>query len=46
MNLKNYIEWIDNKTINQENIFSEYIKKATNSIENKENIYLRINHTQ
>ena len=45
MNLKNYIEWINNKTINQETIFSKYLEKATNSITNKENIYLRINNS-
>jgi len=45
MNLKEYIDWVNSWVINAENISSEYFQKAKDSIEKKENIYLRINNS-
>jgi len=42
LTLKEYIEWIQNGTLDRDTIISNYIKKVEESISSKENVYLRI----
>ncbi len=45
MNIKEYIDWVSCKKINAESIVQSYFEKAKKSLENKENVYLRLNNS-
>ena len=46
MNLKEYIDWVVNWKIDSQKIVSEYFEKAKKSLDEKENVYLRINNEE
>jgi len=46
MNLKEYIDWVLNWKIDVQKIVSDYFEKAKKSLDEKENVYLRINNSE
>lgn len=42
LNLQQYIDWVKSWNLKAETIFYDYKKKVEDSIQNKENIYLRL----
>lgn len=46
MNLKEYIGWVLNWKIDGQKIISDYFEKAKKSLDEKENVYLRINNSE
>ena len=46
MNLKEYIDWVLNWKIDSQKIISDYFEKAKKSLDEKENVYLRINNSE
>ena len=46
MNLKQYIDWVLNWQIDRQEVVSLYFEKAQKSLDEKENVYLRINNSE
>ena len=46
MNLKEYLDWVVSWKINANQTISEYFEKAKKSLDEKENIYLRLNNNE